>query len=90
MNNKACRKLEAQHLTLGLNSGKAELLQEAFQNVVDKEGGLKVIAKKTKLPLRQLKQAMADREAFQMFVDIGKIIKGLGGQMAFVNHSGDS
>ena len=82
--------MEAQHLTLGLNSGKAELLQEAFQNVVDKEGGLKVIAKKTKLPLRQLKQAMADREAFQMFVDIGKIIKGLGGQMAFVNHSGDS
>ncbi len=83
MKNKGCRKLGAQHLTLGLDSGKADLLQEAFWNVVEKEGGLKVIAKKTKIPLRQLKKVMADREAFQIWVDIAKIVKGLGGHMAF-------
>jgi DNA-binding phage protein len=83
MKNLACRKLGAQHLTLGLDSGKAELFQEAFRNVVEKEGGLKVIAKKAKMSLRQIQRVMSDREAFQLWVDIAKIVKGLGGHMDF-------
>ncbi|HVZ81756.1 MAG TPA: hypothetical protein VHE12_13295 [bacterium] len=83
MKNQKCRKLAAQHLTLGLDSGKAELFRQAFLDVIEKEGGLAAIAKKAKLPLREAKKILADLEAFQLWVDISKIIKGLGGDMAF-------
>ena len=83
MKNSACRKLGAQHLTLGLDSGKAELLQEAYRNVIEKEGGPQVIARKSGIPIRQLKKVLADRETFQLWVDIAKIVKALGGHMAF-------
>lgn len=83
MKNNGCRKLVAQHLTLGLDSGNASLFQKAFLDVIEKEGGLSVIAKRAKLSLRQVKMVMADPEAFQLWVDISKIIKGLGGNMAF-------
>ena len=83
MKNSGCRKLEAQHLTLGLDSEKAELLQEACRNVIEKDGGLNIIAKKSGIPVRQLKKVLADREAFQLWVDIAKIVKALGGHMVF-------
>ena len=83
MKNASCRKLGAQHLNLGLHSGKAELLQEAYRNVIEKEGGLRVIAKRSGVPIRQLKKVLADRKAFQIWVDIAKIVKALGGHMAF-------
>jgi DNA-binding phage protein len=79
MKNKGCGKLMAKYLTVGLNSGKAELFQEAFGDMVENQGGLKAIAKKAKMPVRLLKKTLADRAAFQRWVDIAKIVKVLGG-----------
>src|SRR5258708_33882898 len=84
MKNRGCRKLEAQHMTLGLNSGKAEIFQEAVGNRVENHGGVRVFAKKSKIPLRQLKKALANRETFQWWVDVAKIVKALiGSRMEF-------
>ncbi len=68
----------AKYLTVGLDSGKAELFQEAFGDMVESQG-LKTIAKKAKMPVRLLKKTLADRAAFQRWVDIAKIVKALGG-----------
>lgn len=78
--NHGCRKLAAKHLTIGLDSGKAELFQEAFADVVEGQGGLERIAKREKVSVRSLKKVLADRQAFQLWVDIAKIVKGLGGK----------
>jgi hypothetical protein len=79
MKNKECKKLGARHMTLGLESGKAELFQEAVGDIVEMNGGIKAIARKAKIPIRQLKKALADRETFQWWVDLAKIVKALSG-----------
>lgn len=75
MSKKGCRKLGAKLLTIGLNSGKAELFQEAVVELVENLGGVEKFAKKIKMPLTQMKKALADREAFQRCVDIAKVVK---------------
>lgn len=70
----------AKYLTVGLDSGKAELFQEAFGDMVEKHGGLKVIAKKVKVSVRFLKETLADRETFQVWIDMAKIVKALSGK----------
>ncbi len=80
MKNHGCRKLVAKHLTLGLDSGKAELFQEAFADVVESQGGLKKIARRARMPVRLVEKTLADRWAFQFWVDVAKILKGLGGK----------
>jgi DNA-binding phage protein len=75
MGNKGCRKLGAKLLTVGLNSGKAELFQEAVVEIVEQLGGVETFAKKAKMSVRELKKALASQEAFQRWVDIAKVVK---------------
>jgi hypothetical protein len=70
-----CGKLAAKLLIIGLNSGKAELFQEAVVALVENLGGVEKFAKKIKMPLRQVKKALASREAFQRCVDVAKVVK---------------
>jgi DNA-binding phage protein len=84
MRTKGCRKLGAKLLTVGLNSGKAELFQEAVVEIVEQLGGVEAFAKKAKMSVRELKRALASREAFQRWVDIAKVVKALSeSRMAF-------
>jgi len=84
MGNKGCRRLGAKLLTVGINSGKAELFQEAVVEIVEHLGGVEVFAKKAKMSERELKRALASREAFQRWVDIAKVVKALSNsRMAF-------
>lgn len=78
MKNKECGKLAAKYLTVGLDSGKAELFQEAFGDVVESQG-IKTITKKPKMPVHLLKKTLADRAVFQRWVDIAIMVKALGG-----------
>jgi|GEM_PF-2591924 DNA-binding phage protein len=84
MRSKGCERLGAKLLTIGLNSGKAELFQEAVVEIVENLGGVEAFAKKAKMSVLQLKRALASREAFQRWVDIAKIVKVLSNsRMAF-------
>jgi hypothetical protein len=84
MSEKGCRKLGAKLLTIGVNSGKAELFQEAVVVIVEHLGGVEAFAKKAKMSVPELKRALASREAFQRWVDIAKVVKVLSNsRMAF-------
>lgn len=84
-NNAKFKKLGAKHLTLGLESGKAELFQEAVWDLVEANGGIEIMAKKTKIPVRQLKRALGDQEIFQWWVNVAMIVKAFGnGRLGFV------
>ncbi len=61
-------------MTMGLNSGKAELFQEAVVEIVEQLGGVETFAKKAKMSVRELKRALASREAFKRWVDIAKVV----------------
>lgn len=68
------KELGSKHLTLALDTGKAEILQEAFNNVIEAQGGVKVMAKKAGMSLGEIKRTLADKESFQLLVDISKIV----------------
>ena len=75
MRTRGCKKLGAKLLTVGLNSGKAELFQEAVVEIVEQLGGIEAFAKEAKMTVRQLRKALASRKGFQKWVDIAKVVR---------------